>query len=283
MGGQMKANPESTLPPASVELVNPDITRGGFRVAVFDFDGTVSLLREGWARIMADMGVELLDDPSAFAFLELEMLMLSGKPSIHQMERLQAIATERGKTSPSAADLLAEFNRRLAALTNDRRTALANGTDPPETWTVPGTHELLTNLRDRGVTLVLASGTPIEAVKVESDLLKLTPFFEERLFAPDGLSGEFTKRAVIEQFLTDTGIGGHELIGFGDGFAETVEVKRAGGVAVGLATVEVGRGGVNPVKRRMLIDLGADLILPHYDPAGELAAWLFNDPEPESE
>lgn len=262
------------MPPASVELINPDLPRGRFRVAVFDFDGTVSLLREGWARIMADMGVELLDDPQAFAALELEMLMLSGKPSVFQMERLRELATERGKSSPTAADLLADFNRRLAALTDDRRTSLANGTDPPEAWTVPGTHELLTNLRDRGVLLVLASGTPIQAVKVEGELLKLAPFFEDRVYAPDGTSGDFSKQAVI----AGLGVSGPELIGFGDGYAETVEVKRAGGVAVGLATVEAGRGGVNPVKRRMLIDLGADVIAPHYDPAGELAEWLFNDP-----
>jgi phosphoglycolate phosphatase-like HAD superfamily hydrolase len=260
------------LPPASVELLSPDLPRGGFRVAVFDFDGTLSLLREGWARVMADMGVELLDDPSAFAFLELEMLMLSGKPSVVQMERLRVIATERGKPSPTAADLLAEFNRRLTALTEDRLTALANGTDPPEAWAVPGAHELLTILRDRGVTLVLASGTPIQAVRAECELLKLTPFFGERMYAPDGSFGAFSKREVIEGLGTD----GRELIGFGDGYAETVEVKRAGGVAVGLATVEAGRGGLNPVKRRMLIDLAADAIIPHYDPAGELVAWLFD-------
>jgi phosphoglycolate phosphatase len=258
-------------------LLTRDLPRGGFGTAVFDFDGTLSLLREGWARVMADMGVELLDDPSAFAYLELEMLMLSGKPSIIQMERLRAVALERGKSSPTGTELLAEFNRRLAALTEDRRAALANGTDPPEAWAVSGTHELLTNLRDRGVTLVLASGTPMDAVRAESELLKLTPFFEDRVFAPEGSSGEFTKQAVI----AGLGVKGHELLGFGDGYAETVEVKRAGGVAVGLATVEAGRGGLNPVKRRMLIDLGADLILPHYDPAGELAAWLFNDPEPD--
>jgi phosphoglycolate phosphatase len=265
------------LHPASVELVNPDTPRGGFRVAVFDFDGTVSLLREGWSRVMADMGVELLDDPSAFAALELEMLMLSGKPSVHQMERLRALAAERGKPSPTSPELLTEFNRRLTALTADRRASLENGTDPPEAWAVPGTHELLTNLRDRGVLLVLASGTPLEAVRAEGELLKLTPFFEDRIYAPDGASGEFSKRAVIERFLADGNVGGRELIGFGDGYAETVEVKRAGGVAVGLATVEAGRGGLNPVKRRMLIDLGADVIAPHYDPAGELAEWLFTE------
>jgi beta-phosphoglucomutase-like phosphatase (HAD superfamily) len=219
--------------------------------------------------------VELLDDPSAFAALELEVLMLSGKPSVFQMERLRAIATERGKPSPTASELLAEFNRRLAALTDDRRAALANGTDPPEAWAVPGTHELLANLRDRGVTLVLASGTPIEAVRAEGELLKLTPFFEDRVFAPSGSSGEFTKQAVI----AGLGVSGDELIGFGDGYAETVEVKRVGGVAVGLATVEAGRGGLNPVKRRMLLDLGADVIAPHYEPAGELAEWLFGGGE----
>lgn len=263
------------MPPASVEVLSPDLPRGRFRVAVFDFDGTVSLLREGWARVMADMGVELLDDPAAFSFLELEMLMLSGKPSIFQMERLRAIATERGKPSPAAADLLADFNRRLSALTDDRRTSLANGTDPPEAWAVAGTHDLLTTLRDRGVTLVLASGTPIEAVREESALLKLSDFFGDRVFAPDGLSGDFSKRAVIESL----GVSGDQLIGFGDGYAETVEVKRAGGVAVGLATVEAGRGGLNPVKRRMLMDLGADVIAPHYEPAGELADWLFGESE----
>ena len=241
------------------------------KVAAFDFDGTVSLLREGWARIMADMGVELLDDPQAFAALELEMLLLSGKPSVFQMERLREIAAERGRPSPTAAELLAEFNRRLSALTDDRRMALADGTDPPEAWTVPGTHELLTNLRDRGILLVLASGTPIQAVRAEGELLKLSPFFEDRVYAPDGSSGDFSKQAVF----AGLGVSGPELIGFGDGYAETVEVKRGGGVAVGLATVEAGRGGLNPVKRRMLIDLGADVIAPHYDPAADLAEWLF--------
>lgn len=263
------------MPPASVEIVTPDFPRGGFRVAVFDFDGTVSLLREGWSRVMADMGVELLSDPAAFAFLELEMLRLSGKPSVFQMERLREIAAERGKSAPPGADLLAEFNRRLAALTDDRRKALANGTDPPEVWAVPGTHDLLADLQKRGVVLALASGTPVEAVRAESELLKLTPFFGDRVFAPEGASGEFSKRVVIENLLGELGVGGGDLIGFGDGFAETVEVKRAGGVAVGLATVEAGRGGMNATKRRMLIDLGADAILPHYDPAGELAEWLF--------
>ena len=65
---------------------------------MFDFDGTVSLLREGWSRIMADMGVELLVRPVGVrAHLEEEMLRLSGKPSIFQMRRLTEMVTASGK------------------------------------------------------------------------------------------------------------------------------------------------------------------------------------------
>jgi phosphoglycolate phosphatase len=77
--------------------------------------------------------------------------------------------------------------------------------------------------------------------------------------------------------LRDRGISGHELVGFGDGYSETVEVKRAGGLAVGVASVEPGMNGVNPFKRAMLIELGADVIVPDYAAHEELVAWLFGE------
>lgn len=257
------------------ELVNPHVRRGPFRVAVFDFDGTVSLVREGWAKVMADMGVELLADSSQADRLELEMLKLSGKPSIFQMRKLAEEAAAAGKPAPHPDELLQEFNRRLTAITADRKRRLADGTDPPAAWAVPGTHEALTSLRDREVLLVLASGTPIEFVREEAELLNLTRFFGDRFYAPDGHSPHFNKRDVIEGLIHELGVPGERVIGFGDGYAETVEIKRAGGVAVGVASQVAGDPGVNSLKRGMLIELGADVIVPHYEPAGELAAWLF--------
>ena len=35
-----------------IELINPNIPHGKVRCAVFDFDGTLSLLREGWPQVM---------------------------------------------------------------------------------------------------------------------------------------------------------------------------------------------------------------------------------------
>ena len=101
---------------AGVEIRNPNVRRGQFRAAMFDFDGTLSLLREGWSRVMAEMGAELLNDPTAKVFVEREMLMLSGKPSIFQMQRLVAIAQERGCSAPDPDVLLKEFLRRLFAI-----------------------------------------------------------------------------------------------------------------------------------------------------------------------
>ena len=69
---------------------------------------------------------------------------------------------------------------------------------------------------------------------------------------------------VIERILRDNGLGGHELLGFGDGFVEIEEVKKVGGVAVAVASDEVRREGINRWKRDRLVRAGADLVIPEY-------------------
>ena len=43
-----------------VEILRPDLPRGRFRFVLFDFDGTLSLIREGWPQVMIPMMVEEL-------------------------------------------------------------------------------------------------------------------------------------------------------------------------------------------------------------------------------
>ena len=47
-----------------IEIVNPNLPRGGFRSALFDFDGTLSLIREGWPQVMIPMMVRELQKTS---------------------------------------------------------------------------------------------------------------------------------------------------------------------------------------------------------------------------
>lgn len=262
--------------PASIEIVRQPLSARAFRAAVFDFDGTVSLLREGWSRLMAEIGIEHLHEPNLLADLEREMLLLSGKPSIHQMRRLSEIVKERTGTALDPDALLQVFLKRLIALSAARQDRIRTGLDTPAAWTVPGTHALLENLRRRGVALLLASGTDLAFVKREAALLGLTEFFGDRIHGPADNTPDFSKRTVIERFLAELGLPGAALLGFGDGYSETVEVKRAGGCMVGVASAEVGVPGINEMKRTMLIELGADLIVPDYRDGDALVVRLFD-------
>ncbi len=270
-------------PPAGVEVVNPHVRRGRFRAAVFDFDGTVSLIREGWAGVMADLGLDLLREqgllrgPEADArtYLEEQMLRLSGKPSIYQMRRLADEVRARGGVPGDPEAYLREFLRRLFAVVDGRKDRLASGQAAPAEWVVPGTHELLDNLRRRGVALYLASGTDLAYVLSEAELLKLTGYFGQHIYAPADNTPNFSKRDVIAMILREHGIGGNELLGFGDGYSETVEVKRVGGVAVAVASTEVGVPGINRMKRDILVELGADVVVSDYRSQDALVSWLF--------
>jgi phosphoglycolate phosphatase len=240
----------------------PDL--GNIRLVIFDFDGTLSLLREGWATIMARQGVELLDDPSRQAELELEMLMLSGKPSIVQMQRLIDIAQAAGKPHPSDAELLHEFQQRLAGILNARLNAVSSS--PRGAFCVPGAIEILDEFKHLGIPCVLVSGTLKDYVLAEAELLELLHYFGDDVYAPEANNSAFTKIDVISGLLRQRGLEGAQLVGFGDGYAETVAVRELGGYVVGLATRDIGEDGMNTMKEGMLYRLGADIVLPNYLP-----------------
>ncbi len=258
----------------SIEVLRPLVPRQ-FRAVVFDFDGTLSLLREGWSRLMAEIGIDHLGDRTQLEFLEREMLLLSGKPSIHQMRRLAEIILERTGESADPDAMLQLFLTRLIALSAERQEQITSGRDQPDNWTVLGSRALLENLRRRGVTLLLASGTELDFVKRECEILGLSEFFGSRIHGPTDQLPNFSKRTVVEDFLKELGLPGEALLGFGDGYAETVVIKRAGGTMIGVASAEVGVPGINAMKRTMLIELGADVIVPDYSHGEKLIEWLF--------
>ncbi len=68
---------------------------------------------------------------------------------------------------------------------------------------------------------------------------------------------------------------GPELVGFGDGYVEIQNVADVGGIAVGAATDEERREGIDEWKRNRLIVAGADVIIPDFREHERLLAWLF--------
>ncbi len=273
--------------PDELEIVNPDMPRGRFRSVLFDFDGTLSLIREGWPQVMIPMMVDALREtgtPESTAALtaavEEFVTRLTGKQTIYQMIQLADEVRRRGGRPLEPLQYKHRYNDLLMERIRSRRAALAAGTATPEEWTVPGSHALLENLRQRGLTLFLASGTDLKFVREEADLLGLTPYFGPHVYGALEDYKKFSKRIVIETILRDHHLRGEELLGFGDGYAEIEAIKRVGGVAVAVASDEVKRRGVNEWKRQRLIRAGADIVIPEYRGQERLLRYLFNEDEP---
>ena len=70
-----------------------------------------------------------------------------------------------------------------------------------------------------------------------------------------------------------------ELVSFGDGYVEVELVADLGGLAIGAATNEASRTGINEWKRRRLTAAGANAIIPDFRNGGEILAAIKGDTE----
>ena len=265
-----------------IERVNSRIPRGQFRSVLFDFDGTLSLIRQGWREIMIPMMVEILSElTTAETEAQLTDLVtefvdrLTGKQTIYQMIQLSQEIRERGGVPRDPLVYKQQFHGRLQNHIQNRVQDLKEGRMLPEDLMLPGTLDLLDNLVHRGQMLYLASGTDVQYVKAEVELLGLTPYFEERIYGALDQYQNFSKAALIQDLLKN--ISGAELLGFGDGYVEIENIKAVGGTAVGVASDEVRRKGINAWKRTRLLNVGADLIISEYREQDRLLAYLFDD------
>jgi phosphoglycolate phosphatase-like HAD superfamily hydrolase len=265
-----------------IEILRPDLPRGRFHSVLFDFDGTLSLIREGWPQVMIPMMVAVLretgteeTDHQLSAAVEDFVMRLNGRQTIYQMIQLADEVRRRGGTPLEPLAYKHRYHDLLMHRVAGRIADLQAGRATAEDWTVPGSHALLEGLRQRGVTPYLASGTDLKYVRQEAELLGLTPYFGERIYGALDDYRSFSKKMIIDKILEDHGLHGDELLGFGDGFVEIEEIKRVGGVAVAVASDEAARHGVNAWKRERLVRAGADIVIPEYRKHEPLLRYLF--------
>lgn len=270
------------LPNTEIEIVNPAIPRGGFRSVLFDFDGTLSLIREGWPEVMIPMMVRVLAETGTgesegelYEKVEEFVMRLNGKQTIYQMIQLADEVRRRGGTPLDPLQYKRQYHDLLWQRIEKRIDGLKSGTLSKDELTVPGSQALLERLRERGMRVYLASGTDLQYVQNEVEALGLDGYFGEHVYGALDDYENFSKARIVQQMLAENDLQGEQLLAFGDGFVEIEEVKRAGGVAVGVASDEVRRRGVNPWKRDRLIRAGADVIVPEYRQQERLLAYLF--------
>ena len=253
------------------------------RCALFDFDGTLSLIREGWPEIMIPMMVDILKESGTReSDGELERVVtdfvteLTGRQTIYQMIRLAEELEARGGTPASPHDYKRRYLDLLMEKIRHRRRRLRTGKALPGDYLVPGSVRMLRALREQGVQLYLASGTDEDYVREEARLLEVDGFFGSHIYGAREDYANHSKRQVIERILQENRIDGASLVGFGDGYVEIENVKSCGGTAVALATDEANPGGApDPWKRTRLSAAGADLLVPDFRDWRVLIRCLF--------
>lgn len=266
-----------------IETINPDVTRGRIRHALFDFDGTLSLIREGWQDVMIPMMVELLlQTPAHESEAAIEAVVrefvarLTGKQTIYQMIQLAEEIRQRGgePLEPLAYKYL--YLDRLGVRIAGRLADLKGGRVDPDSLMVPGSRGMLEALAGRGVACYLASGTDEPFVLDEARSLGVSDCFAGIYGAKDDYKS-FSKRMLIDRIIAEHALSGPEFVAFGDGFVEIEDTKRVGGIAVGVATDEARRMGIDEWKRNRLIEAGADLIIPDFREHQALVAYLWGE------
>lgn len=266
-----------------MEHINEGRT-GCFEYAVFDFDGTISLIREGWQKIMVPYFIdELSKAPGAKNLTEEEIsykvrdfvTVLTGKQTIYQCIRLAEEITALGGTPEDPQVYKDEYQNRLLVHIDQRLKGLKDGTLDPEPLTVPGSYQLLDMLKRHNVEVYLASGTDEVFVLEEARLLGFDKYFGDHIYGAQRDYKTFSKKMVIERILRENNLSGEKLLGFGDGYVEIENVREVGGFAVGVPSNESERCGIDEWKRERLIRAGANIIIPDYRDIDELEAFLF--------
>src|SRR5258708_7292211 len=116
---------------------------------LLDFDGTLSLIREGWPEVMVPMFVEMLparageSEEARRNLLYEDIMRLNGKQTIYQMIQLAERIKERGGQPQEPLWYKHEYLRRLESHIGARTAGLKSGALAVDSLFVSGARPLL--------------------------------------------------------------------------------------------------------------------------------------------
>jgi rfaE bifunctional protein kinase chain/domain len=278
------------LKDSEIEIVNEWISPPSIRQVIFDHDGTLSTLREGWERIMVPMMIKAIlgehfydADEALYQKVRKRVIdfvdKTTGIQTLVQMKGLVEMVREFGIVPKE--QILDEFgykeiyNRELLDMVKRREEKLRRGELSVKDFTIKNAISFLEKLWKAGITLYLTSGTDEEDVKNEAHILGYDHLFEGGIYGAVGDVTKEAKKMVLDRILKRIGeseMG--QLATFGDGPVEIRETHKRGGITIGVASNEMKRYGLNESKRTRLIKAGADVIIPDFSQLPQLLQLL---------
>ena len=275
----------------NIEICNREIignTRN-IKHVVFDHDGTLSTLRQGWDVIMRECMIRSITggrkvDKKLKEKIEQRVMeyieMSTGIQTIIQMEMLVDLVKEF-KIIPEEKVLdkygyKSVYNKSLLQMVNERLAKMEQGFFDQQTFKVRGVLDFLDGLNKRRIKLYLASGTDMEDVQREASIMGYAGFFDDRIYGSVNDIHLYSKKQVIESIIKENKLKENEFAVVGDGPVEIREGKKKRGITIGVSSDEEKGRGLNLKKRHRLINAGADIIIPDYTQAALLLDFLFN-------
>jgi phosphoglycolate phosphatase-like HAD superfamily hydrolase len=269
---------------ATIKILHPEVqTRlGKIRHALFDFDGTLSVLREGWESVMFPVMIASICGPvPATQEIEQEVReyieQSTGILTILQMEWLVDAVRRHGLAGPplSAAAYKARYLEQLMVRVQARILQVKTGACQPDERMLAGARNFLAGLQEREAQLYLISGTDHADVQREAGVLGLTDFFAGRIYGALDEREAHSKDRIIQRIMEEYHLFGDELLVVGDGPVEIREARARGAIALGVASNEVARAGWNEHKIARLIKADADLLIPDFSQVNKLFSLLY--------
>lgn len=276
-----------------IEVLDEPPADAALRYAVFDHDGTVSTLRQGWEEVMEPMMIQAVmgerfhtADEALYhkvadrvrEFID----QTTGIQTLAQMQGLTEIVRQMGLVpTERILDMhgyKAIYTKALARRVGARLERLRRGELAADDFTIKGAVAFVAALNRAGIICALASGTDQADVRAEAEALGYAHLFTGGIYGAVGDIAKDAKREVLERIMADIGTIRGRLVTFGDGPVEMRETRRRGGLPVGVASDEVRRFDLNPAKRSRLIRAGAALIIPDFTPAAALLRVLHLEP-----
>lgn len=267
-------------PGTEIELVGELPENMNITHAIFDHDGTISTLREGWEQIMAPMMIKAIlgkkfneADEALYHRVQSRVAdyidKTTGIQTLVQMKGLVELVKEFGLVPES--EIMDEFgykeiyNNELLKMVRVREARISRGELGLEDFTMKNAVLFLRNFYRTGIKLYLASGTDEEDVKNEARILGYDNLFSGGIYGSVGDITKDAKKIVLDRILTNIGDSRmRQVVTFGDGPVEIRETRKKGGITVGIASNEMKRHSLNPGKRSRLIKAGADIVVPDF-------------------
>ncbi|MBX7255257.1 MAG: HAD family hydrolase [Candidatus Hydrogenedentes bacterium] len=270
------------IPGTDIRILR-ETKRGKFKYGLFDFDGTVSLLREGWQQVMGPLCVEMIcgdhpHTPEIEKAVEDYIAESTGINTILQMEHLVKMVRDYGFVPEEkildAHGYKAIYNDRLMVRVKERIARLQTGDLPVGEVVVKGSLEFVKALYDRGLEMYIFSGTDIEDVQNESRLVGAAQYFTE-IWGALRTYQESNKEKIIKNIIAQHDLHGTEVLVVGDGPVEIRLAHEHGCVSVGVCSDELRGYGWNEEKVDRLTKAGADILVSDFSEVEPLIEYLF--------